>query len=323
MRRPTAHALLRWTARTFGDDVAMRVFEPLIADWQREYALAPQTKARLTSALRGLLAFCVAAFSLGLDLSMSGPVDGRAVRRGAGLLVRFACLGIGLLLVPFAPWIGAKGTLFLRTVPYLLPSLAALSLPFALVPAAMALSAGTHATARWRHRATLGVAAVTTVVCLSALLGWLVPTSNHAWREAIAGRRLTLVSAADLREMSMLQLRAAALGGLTAQRDTWSGAEASRELLRRTAIATTWPLALAFLGWRIGRHRSAVSVSALVFWWALPMAVFVGLQPALHGPASLDIRMFIRTPEFVAAAVWIAIALALRPGRAASPLAVR
>lgn len=311
--RTRGSSLVDWSARTFGDDMAVRVFAPLVADWQQEFAHAPHAAARLTSALRGLLAFGVAAFSVGVSLSTTGPADWSTLRRGAVLLAGFACLGGGLLLVPFAPWLGAKGTLFLRTVPFLLPSIAALSLPFALVPAAMALAAGTRPSTRWRHRATVGLAAVSATVCLSALLAWIVPTSNQAWREAVSGRRLTAASAVGTREMSVLELRAAALGGLTAQRDQWSDADATRELLRRTAIATTWPLALAYLGWRLGRHRPVVSMPGMVFWWALPMVVFVGLQPALHAPASLDIRTFIQTPEFAAAATWCAMALALRP----------
>jgi uncharacterized BrkB/YihY/UPF0761 family membrane protein len=50
----------------------------------------------------------------------------------------------------------------------------------------MALAAGTRPSTRWRHRATVGVAAVSATLCLSALLGWIVPSSNQAWREAVS-----------------------------------------------------------------------------------------------------------------------------------------
>ena len=267
----------------------------------------------MSSALRGLLAFGVATLSVGVSLSARGPADPTALRRGGVALVGFASVGASLLLVPLAPWVTARGSLFLRTVPFLLPSIAALSLPFALVPAAMALAADSRASTRWRHRAILGMVAMTTAICLSGLLGWIVPVSNQAWREAIAGRRVAIDPGMDRREMSVIELRAAALGSLAAQRDTWSGADAALELLRRTAIATTWPLALVFLGWRLGRHRPSVSMARLVLWWALPFLIFVGLQPALQGPTALDIHSFVWTPEFSAAAIWCAIALALRP----------
>lgn len=319
-----ATTLLSWTARVFGDEIADRVFVPLVADWQREFAQAPHSVAKASAALRGVLAFGVATLAVGAGLAAHGPTDPTVLRRGGVVLAGFACVGAGLLLLPFAPWVGARGPQVLRTVPFLLPSVAAISLPFALVPAAMALAAGTRRSTRWRHRATLGMVAMTTAICLSGLLGWIVPVSNQAWREAIAGRRVAIDPGMDRREMSVIELRAAAVGSLAAQRDTWSGADAALELLRRTAIATTWPLALVFLGWRLGRHRPSVSMARLVLWWALPFLIIVGLQPALQVSSVLDVRSFMRTPEFSAAAVWCAMALALRPNdRESEATAVR
>jgi hypothetical protein len=57
MRRLSAHALLRWTARAFGRAAADRVFEPLLADWQRDAAEAPSAFARAVAHVGGALAF--------------------------------------------------------------------------------------------------------------------------------------------------------------------------------------------------------------------------------------------------------------------------
>jgi hypothetical protein len=57
-----ATTLLRWTARHFGDDVAERVFVPLVADWQRDVTSAERALGRARARVRGGAAFvgCVA-----------------------------------------------------------------------------------------------------------------------------------------------------------------------------------------------------------------------------------------------------------------------
>lgn len=306
-------AILRWTARLFGDDAATRVFEPLMADWQHAYAVAPNATAKLSAFLQGLVALGMSVLTVAAHRSLSGPVDHGAIRRGAAYVCGFAALGAALLILPFAPWIGHRPHLFMLAMPSLLPSLAAFSMPFALVPGAMALAASTRSTTAFRHRAMAGLAAILTAVSLAALLGWIVPAANQSWRETLSARRSTSVTTKGLREMSMLELRTAALGSLAAQRDTWSDASAAQELLRRAAIVTTWPVALVCLGWRLGRHDSGTPAGRLIFWWVLPVSIHFGLQPTLHASASLDFMTFARTPELTAAAIWFAMALALRP----------
>ena len=155
-----ATTILSWAARLFGDAAATRVFEPLMADWQHAYAVAPHATAKLGAFLQGLVALGMSVLTVAAPLSLSGPVDQGAIRRGAAYACGFTALGAALRILPFAPWIGNRPHLFMLAIPSLLPSLAAFSTPFALVPGAMALAASTCSTTAFRHRAMAGLAAM-------------------------------------------------------------------------------------------------------------------------------------------------------------------
>ena len=74
-----------------------------------------------------------------------------------------------------------------------------------------------------------------------------------------------------------------------------------------------WPASLLMLGWRAGRALADAGVAALAAWWLLPVGIAVVFQPAATPFGSLHPMQFFETPEFSAAAVWLAIAMALRP----------
>ncbi|MEZ5292610.1 MAG: hypothetical protein R2745_16125 [Vicinamibacterales bacterium] len=294
----------------FGDDVAARVFAPLVADWQHELCEASTPLDRLRSAVRGSLALASSVTAVAARATLAGPVATAALRRGGAIFLGFALLGAALLLVPLVPGFLRRGSGLASTMPYMLPAAAAVCVPYALVPFAMAVAASTPRAARWRTRGILVVGALMATGCLVLLLGWAAPASGLAWREAVTARP---VAVAGPREMTALELRAAAIASLTNHRDLLAGADPARELLRRTAVATLWPAALLCLGWRLGRHRQHVSVAGLLFWWAFPCVIALGLQPALMRPTGFRLSDFMATPEFSAAAIWLAMALAFRP----------
>lgn len=102
MRRLSAPALLRWTARTFGDDAATRVFEPLIADWQRQWRTEDRSSGRrMVATVRGGIAFLRTCAHVGWQ--MGGPAHLPARGRVAALTTAFgfASLGAVALAVPF------------------------------------------------------------------------------------------------------------------------------------------------------------------------------------------------------------------------------
>lgn len=311
MRRPTAHALLRWTARTFGDDVAMLVFEPLIADWQRDVSAAGSRATREMAWLRGAAALLRCVCAVGVRATRPESADWPRLARSAATGAVFILLGNALLLAPFLRWWMDRGWTFAPLALDLVPTTLAFAWPFALVPAVIPLAAAaTGGRALWRGRLYAAGVAMATVIVMGGLQTWAVPAANHDFRQ-----RLTHALPTTPRAINPPALRLAALGSLAAT--------SPNERRRRITTTFIWPAALVCLGWRAGRHRRSTHAGTLLLWWMLPVALAVALQP-VHTPFNALHPMGVtETPEFVAAAVWIAIALALRPGRAASPLAVR
>ncbi|MBL8139003.1 MAG: hypothetical protein JNL48_20445 [Acidobacteria bacterium] len=308
MRPLPAHALLRWTARTFGDDVATRVFEPLVADWQRDVTAAGSRPGRLGRQLRGAAALLRCLCAVGVQAARPEPGDWPRLARSAVTGAVFMLLGNALLLAPFVGWWMDRGWTFAPLALDLVPTTMAFAWPFALVPAVIRLAAAaTDGRAVWRGRLYAVGVAIATVTVMAGLHTWAVPAANRDFRQ-----RLTPALPSTPRAINPPALRLAALGSMAAT--------SPNETRRRIATTFIWPAALVCLGWRVGRHRRSAHAGALVLWWMLPFAIAVAFQPVSTPFNALHPMGVTETPEFVAAAVWIAIALALRPGGAASPV---
>ena len=306
-----ASALVQWSARTFGHDVATRVFSPLVADWAREVEAAQSTPARRSAWLRGATAFALCTLSVGTTAAWPRLEDWRHLARSLAVGGGFLALGVAVLLTPFIPWWLDRGAAFLPVLQHLVLIALMFALPFSLLPAALLLGSRVTGPATWRARATLAGAAVAIAALLACWQAWAVPALhsnfNHQMQRARPGVQAAYNAPA---------LRVAALGY---RQDAFRGPVERR---RRAATTLAWPVTLLFLGWRVGRRWRRPSVAVMVGWWLVPVCIALAYQPAATPFAALHPMGWLQTPEFATAAVWCALGLAIRPRPAATSVGV-
>lgn len=298
MRPRRAASVLRWATRLFGRDAAARVFEPLISDWQHEQRYAATWWRRGLTAARWTLALVATTACV----SWRHASPGWQATRAMGL---FSAIGTIVLIAPFFQHLPSAPRHAVRLVGYLMPQAVALAVPFAVLPAAMALGAVATAASAGHLRRRL-CSAVAGIVLLTAVgLAWVVPEANQAFRETTRSAMGITPGALPrgVRELGIVDLWFARGVAPDAAR---------RELHAKAAIALAWPLALAFLGWRLGRHRQSAPAGALLFWWIAAAALTAVGEPARQTPYLRE------SPYLMVGVAWWVAALPLRPGGGAS-----
>lgn len=204
MGRPSAHAVLRWTARTFGDDAAMRIFEPLIADWQRQWRTERRTFAgRTAAAVRGGFAFASTCLTVGWQTGRHLPARVRVTAFATA--IGFTSLGAGAVVLGF---LHQLDTMRGAALAAMAPSLFAVAGPLALLPAAAVL-ARTSREARPAHTRWFLVRFVAGTMCVMGIaLAYVVPATNQHFRRVmasqVAGR--DVVPPRGPRELSAVEL---------------------------------------------------------------------------------------------------------------------
>ena len=176
MPRPSTR-VVRWSARMFGDDVAERVFAPMVADWARELQEARTERACLRAWVAGATAVVSCATVVGLRLARPVRSDWPVFGRGLLTAAAFVAVGCGGLFMPFFTWWADRGWAFVPLAFALLPAMIALSLPFALLPGALALGSRATTTGTWRPRAAVGAAVLVATCALAAVQTWVVPAT--------------------------------------------------------------------------------------------------------------------------------------------------
>lgn len=192
----TARRLLAFVEWSVGAESCAQVFEPLVADWAREWHDARDAGAirRLIVVVRGGLALMM---SLGLTAlrQFLAPPPAIVVFRASAIFVGAAALGVVALVVPL-------GLLWLaRIVPpprfftdmwvFMAGELAPLTMAAALVPVLILLP--TQAAGRWQStQITVAGALATFVAC-----AWIIPLVNRPLTTAIAERQRAQVLADD------------------------------------------------------------------------------------------------------------------------------
>jgi hypothetical protein len=295
---PPFAAILRAAAWLFGEDTSARVFAPLVADWDHEQRHAATSWRRGLIAARWTLALVTTAACMSWRHAAPGW---RAARALAG----FSIVGTVILIAPFFRHLPSGRDPVLQLIGYLTPQAVALAVPLALLPAAILLgtAATPEAADRLRRRLRAVVAGIVLVTTIN--LAWVVPEANQAFRET--SRAAIGVTTGSL-PRGVRELRVA---DLWHARGVPPGA-ARGELHAKAAIAIAWPMALAFLGWRLGRHRQSAPGGALLFWWIVAAALVVVSEPARHTP-------YLRESPYLAVATgWCLAALSLRQGGGAS-----
>jgi hypothetical protein len=304
--------LHRITRDWFDERTVASVFEPLVADWQREYLDAPTRLRRLGVYAVGWTAGTTAVLRL-MPVVLTGPAPVACRHSIATTFVAFTLIPCIVLMTPFlwqwpAVWWFA-----------IVPQALTVALPFAIVPAAMRL-AQSPAEGWARRRALVRWVASATLVH-GTLVAFAVPTAGDALRtgalahSAIAAsnpsrtdRPLAIepfTRSRGVRELSLVELVQAKRAG--------SLAPHQRELHHRLEFMFTPPI-LALLGWAIGQRVRALRPVRSMAWWALVGSAFLtthvvvtswqASSPAIH---------------WVSLAIALTAALALRRARRFRP----
>ena len=272
---------LTFASRWFDAATVARVFEPLVADWQRQWLEAPASRRALVT-LYGFAAF-VCAVIVSTPRIVRTPAPAGLTNEIATRLARFTAIATALLMIPViieltswwmkdASWV--RGSLYLLAI----PSAITMAFPFAMTGAVDII----HRRGMLPHvgRAALIKLGAVAVLFTLAYSGWVVPLAGQAARTAMnpEGMGAPLLTVQDLTTFQLAfdpdRATVFAQGTYNASRS----ASISNELNRRIVL-TMLPLVLLWLRWtafslpRGGWIRPLPWIAATL----IAAAVFVGL----------------------------------------------
>jgi hypothetical protein len=281
---------LAFATRWFDQATVARIFDPLIADWQREWQEAPPSQ-RTRVSIRGLAAFiCACLVSSPEVLLTRAPKS--VTDRVAIRMTRFIALASLVLLTPLLMQLAddARYGMLMLTM---LPSAITTTFPLSLIAAADALRR-TQPLASNVERALALKLAIVSFLFMIVFGGFVVPASHQAFRVIQTEGGAPVIRA--VRELTTWQLitdptMAAAQEPYTGGADR--ATRIQRELNNRTVLSVL-PLLILWVRWRAiergqGRWWSPLPSTIAVL---LAIAVFVVSQFAgfvwerhLHLPA--------------------------------------
>jgi len=232
--------LIDFAHRWFPPSIVSSVFEPLVADWQRQWTDATPAQRRWID-VKGFAAFAttVAMMTPRLILSPSSfSARPLVVAGGFWLLMSF------VLLIPFMRQNGPLDLVWL-----VLPSCLTAMLPFAMLPAMDAIRREGEVSTPTERRAVITLAGL--AVCGVVLGQWVTPVANQTFRNEAMSRMNGRPSVAwkGVRERTTLDL-------IAGEGSTIPAPARTRELASRATLALL-PAVLAWLQWRsLGRARN-------------------------------------------------------------------
>ena len=280
---PPGTRALAFASRWFDDVTVHRTFEPLIADWQRQWQDAPPARRRGFN-IRAWLAFVCAVLISSPEI-VRAPVPSTVRRRVVTRIALFVAVSSGVLMLGSLSsfsWDGPPRPFFVL----LLPATITVAFPFAMALAVDAIRQQNAMPLQVARAAALKLALLS-IVFMIAFGGWVVPTANQMWREksvksgmlrsayphAVANRGVRELTTAELMFEPSPAMAHEPFSG-NADRET----RAQRELNNR-AVLTVLPLLLIWLRWRAGdlpRRRWIRPLPALVS-TGFSTAAFCGL----------------------------------------------
>ncbi len=236
MSTRATHALLRFARRWFDERTVANVFEPLLADHQREW-LDAAPSARLRIAMRTSLTFLVAMLTVAPRALLFTPTPPAITRRIIARLIIFTSVGSGLMTLPFLTqlWEVPPARLAWLLV-LLLPSAIVLVFPFAMGFAVD--GARRQSTPSPAERMATIRAALAAVLFMIVLHGWVMPEMNQQFRATVQSERWQ-TPARGAREMTTSQLFAAPSPSRPIRREQHS-----------RATMAVLPLVLIWMRWR-------------------------------------------------------------------------
>ena len=197
MTNPPGHHALKLAHRWFDPATAHSTFEPLVADWQREWYDATVTR-RYQVLGKGWLAFLTAVIVSFPRIAMTSTppaVINRIVSRIAIVTVVISLILLGLALRTWMPG---------DMIVYGLPGLLVLALPFSLVSAVDAIRCF-EALPPHVERAIAAKLALVATLLVFAIGGWVVPDANGVMRRGMVPQGFE-VSSRGVREATTYDL---------------------------------------------------------------------------------------------------------------------
>jgi hypothetical protein len=279
---------LAFAARWFDAATVSRVFEPLIADWQREWTEAAPSQ-RTWIRVRGTFAFATAVLLTAPRAVAMAPMPASTTRRALARMIIFtSAASLVMTIIPVTQLQEMPFGQLARVILFLLPSIAVTMFPFAMPWVADALRRR-HVPTSAERLATLRTA-IACVAFVFLLIGWGMPIANQAYRETVAPE-WARPPARGTRELSIWEL---IFNPPLRMQDGRNPNEIRREINSRLVI-TLLPAVLLWVRW--GAHGAPHKR-----WLSpLPVVAETGLAFALFFYLYLG-------------SVWIEPTLGLRPG---------
>jgi hypothetical protein len=240
---------LAFVSRWFDTSNVHHVFEPLVADWQREWQDARPLRRPWVS-VRGWLAF-VCAVIVSSPRALLAPTPPGVARRVAWRVTLMVVIAATLLLIPAVPEMSAA-PLSPWLVLLVLPSTLTLALPFAMIVAVDAIRCHDDLPEHVERAAALKVA-LAAMLFMVAFGGWVVPAATREFH-AVSEKRADTLTAA-VRELSNAELLSVPAG--TPQEQAVLTPVIRHELRNRASLVMM-PALLLLLRWQaldLPRHR--------------------------------------------------------------------
>jgi hypothetical protein len=263
---------LAFAARWFDSSTVSNVFEPLIADWQREWRDAAGF-ARFGVRIRGGSALLVSMIAASPTILLA-PWPTRARRR---VLTRIAIWTTIVTTLTVAPFIVAfprnlDAAVFLYLLVLLLPQAVAIALPFAVTTIVDLIRTAPRPTREERIAAVR--IAIATCSLMLILAGWVYPATNQQFRvislQIVTGAT-TRGPAPGFNEMSLTDLAR----DNAFRRESWTEgrAEAVARQLGSRLVLIAGPAALIWIRWRALRLPRGRRYSTLPLVLSAPISI--------------------------------------------------
>ena len=293
--------LLQFVRRWFDERTVTNVFEPLLADHQREWLDAPPA-ARLWIAMRTAAVLLAAIARLAPRVLVLTPTPPSITRRIVARMILFVSVVSGLMVIPLLTELTEVGPGRLAwLLMWLLPSAVVLVLPFAMGFAVDGVRRHSHATPA--ERIAMLRAAIAAMVFTIVVGGWIVPAANQQFRLTVKADPWH-PPARGARELTTPQL--ITTPWLARAEGPANRVAIQRELHNRASLVVL-PLVLMWLRWRALDHPSPQ--------WLLPAwlsaTVTIGIYFSLR---ENDIRIEALLGLEPGAAAWVPLAVFLAIG---------
>lgn len=292
---------LSWARRWFDSRIVSNVFEPLVADWQRELIDASRAR-RGWIQVRGAAAFIATAIAIAPRQIFFAPVPATVARRVLSRPIIFlSVMSLPLLTMYVLDMRYLPPLQIASLVWWLLPSIVVAAFPFVAIVIADAIRR--HAAPTREERTQALRVAVAAALVMFAVHGWIVPAANQQFRIGMSEYRAARPldprqhPPRGIRELTTYELIFESANATASEPPLPRATMLNRELHTRFSFAVL-PLVLVWLRW--------LTLGGATDRWRKPL-------PALLSIAGLSIaygimQMGVETLGFgPAAGVWFPV----------------